>query len=292
MLAVATAVFLLVVLALYLSVTHRGHRAEPREVSDDRSGARWVLAGGVALPVVVLVPLFVVTLQTLANLAAPSGRSALDVVITGRQWWWDVEYPGDGPQARLRTANEMHIPVGRPVRIQLRSADVIHSFWVPALQGKMDLIPGKVNTTWVQADSAGVYIGECAEYCGLQHARMQFRVVALAPAEFAAWMEDQRKPGTPAADSVSRAGQAVFMSSGCALCHTIRGTPARGGAGPDLTHIATRRTLAAGTLPNGRGHLAGWIANPQAVKPGNLMPRIPLQPEELQALLAYLASLR
>jgi cytochrome c oxidase subunit 2 len=291
MLAAGAAVFLLVVGALYRGLTHRGQRAEPRAVSDDRSPTRWVLAGGVVLPVVVLVPLFVFTLQTLASLSAPSGKSVPQVVITGWRWWWDIEYTGDDPQARLRTANEVHIPVGRPVRIQLRSGDVIHSFWVPALQGKMDLIPGKVNTTWIQADSAGVYRGECAEYCGLQHARMQFRVVALPPAEFAAWVEEQRKPGTPAADPVSRAGQSVFMSSGCGSCHTIRGTLARGITGPDLTHIASRRTLAAGTLPNTRGHLAGWIANPQAIKPGNLMPRIPLRPEELQALLAYLATL-
>jgi cytochrome c oxidase subunit 2 len=292
MLAVGAAVFLLVVLALYRAVTHRGRRAEPGAVNDDRSSTRWILAGGVALPVVVLVPLIIFTLQTLAGLTVPNGKSMLQVVVTGWQWWWDVEYVGDDPQARLRTANEIHIPVGRPVRIQLRSGDVIHSFWVPSLQGKMDQIPGKVNTTWIQADSSGVYRGECAEYCGLQHTRMQFRVVALAPAEFAAWLEDQRKPGIPAADSLSRSGQSVFMSSGCGLCHTIRGTQARGATGPDLTHIASRRTLAAGTLPNTRGHLAGWIANPQGIKPGNLMPRIPLRPEELQALLAYLGNLR
>jgi cytochrome c oxidase subunit 2 len=290
MFAAGSAVFLLVLVLLLRAVTHRGHRTESTG-SDDRGPTRWVLAGGVALPVLVLVPLFVFTLDSLSDLAPPEGK-ALEVVVTGWQWWWDVEYTGDDPQVRLRTANEVHIPVGRPVRLRLRSGDVIHSFWAPALQGKMDLIPGRVNTLWIQADSAGEYRGECAEYCGLQHTRMQFRVIALTAPEFTTWLATQRKPATGAADSLTRAGQSVFMSSGCALCHAIRGTPARGIIGPDLTHFGSRRTIAAGTLPNTRGHLAGWIGNPQAVKPGNLMPRVPLRPEELQALLSYLDSLR
>jgi cytochrome c oxidase subunit 2 len=290
MLAAASAVFLLVVGVLIRALSHRGRRAEPRSVGPDRGLTRWILAGGVALPTVVLVPLLVVTLRALAGLSP--ARGAPDVVITGSQWWWDVRYAGDQPQDRLRTANEVHIPVGRPVRIQLLSKDVIHSFWVPALQGKMDLIPGKVNTTWIQADQPGVYRGECAEYCGLQHARMQFRVIALSQSEFTAWLDQQRRPASPPADSASRAGQAVFLRSGCALCHTVRGTPARAVTGPDLTHIASRLTLAAGTLPNTRGHLAGWIGNPQGIKPGNLMPRVPLQSQELQTLLTYLGSLR
>jgi cytochrome c oxidase subunit 2 len=169
---------------------------------------------------------------------------------------------------------------------------VIHSFWVPSLQGKLDLVPGQVNTTWIQADSAGVYRGQCAEYCGLQHARMQFRVVALPPSDFEAWVDAQQSPAVQPGDSASQAGQRVFMTSGCSFCHAIRGTPARATAGPDLTHLASRRTLAAGTLPNTKGHLAGWIGNPQAIKPGNLMPQIPLSPAELRALLAYLGTLR
>ncbi len=292
MLAGASAVFLLVMVILFRAFTHRGFRAEPRTASDDRGPTKMILAGGVALPAVVLAPLFVFSLYTFAKLTPPEGDEAVDLVITGKQWWWDVEYTGDKPQDRLRTANEIHIPVGRPVRIQLRSSDVIHSFWVPALQGKMDLVPGKVNNTWIQADSAGVYRGECAEYCGLQHTRMQFRVVALPAEEFAGWLEESRRPAAPAADSAAKAGQAVFLTSGCAFCHTVRGTPARGTAGPDLTHLASRRTLAAGMLPNTKGHLAGWVSNPQAIKPGNKMPQIPLRPEELQALLAYLGSLR
>jgi cytochrome c oxidase subunit 2 len=292
MLVAASVVFLLVCLVLYRALTHRGQRSEPRARSYDPGAIKLVLAGGVALPTLVLVPLLILTLYTLAWLAPPKSGSALEVVITGWQWWWDVQYTGGEPAGGLRTANEIRIPVGRPVRIQLRSGDVIHSFWVPALQGKLDLVPGQVNTTWLQADTAGVYRGECAEYCGLQHARMQFRVVALQPSEFDSWMKAQQAPAAAAADSTSRAGQSVFMSSGCAFCHAIRGTSARGTAGPDLTHLAGRLTLAAGTLPNTKGHLAGWIANPQGIKPGNLMPRIPLEPEELRVLLAYLGTLR
>jgi cytochrome c oxidase subunit II len=292
MLAAALAVFLLVLAVLFRGLTRSGRRTEVGTAGDDRAAIRWILAGGVALPAVVLVPLFVFTLQTLAQLESPKGK-ALEIVITGWRWWWDVQYaPGQDPQLRVRTANEIHIPVGQPVRIRLRSGDVIHSFWAPALQGKTDLVPGRVNTTWIQADSVGVFRGGCAEYCGLQHARMQFRVIAQQPAAFAAWLEQQRRPATPASDPLSRAGQSVFMSSGCGSCHMVRGTLARGLTGPDLTHFATRSTIAAGTLPNSRGHLAGWIGNPQAIKPGNLMPRTLLQPTELQSLLAYLGSLR
>ncbi len=292
MLVAASVVFLLVGLMLYRAFTHGRPRSEPKARSYDPGAIKWVLAGGVALPTVVLVPLLIYTMYTLAWLAPPQSGTTPEVVVTGWQWWWDVQYTGADPAGGLRTANEIHIPVGRPVRVQLRSRDVIHSFWVPALQGKLDLVPGQVNATWIQADTAGVYRGECAEYCGLQHTRMQFRVVALQPSEFDSWLKTQRAPATPVADSALRAGQSVFMASGCALCHAIRGTTARGSAGPDLTHLASRLTLAAGTLPNTKGHLAGWIANPQAIKPGNLMPRIPLEPEELRVLLAYLGSLR
>jgi cytochrome c oxidase subunit 2 len=292
MLAAATGVFLLVLAVLVRALSHRSHRAEPRTVSHDEAPTRWILAGGVALPTIVLIPLLILTLKTLAGLTPPGSDAAPEVVITGYQWWWDVQYTAPSNAGGLRSANEIYIPVGRPVRVQLRSEDVIHSFWVPSLQGKLDLVPGQVNTTWIQADTPGVYRGECAEYCGLQHARMHFRVVALSPADFDAWLIDQRKSAPVPTDSVTTAGHSVFMVSGCSLCHAIRGTPARATAGPDLTHISSRRTLAAGTLPNTRGHLAGWIGNPQAIKPGSLMPRIPLRPEELHALLAYLGTLR
>jgi cytochrome c oxidase subunit 2 len=292
MLAAATAVFLLVMAVLLRALTHRKPRAEPHTAGSDKSPTMWVLAGGVALPAVVLIPLLILTLKTLSGLTPPRSGTAPEVVITGYQWWWDVQYTAPSEAGGLRSANEIHIPVGRPVRVQLRSEDVIHSFWVPSLQGKLDLVPGQVNTTWLQADTPGVYRGECAEYCGLQHARMHFRVVALSPSDYKAWLADQRKPAPVPTDSVTTAGHAVFMLSGCSFCHTVQGTPARARAGPDLTHIASRLTLAAGTLPNTPGHLAGWVGNPQAIKPGSLMPRIPLRPGELHALLAYLGTLR
>ena len=292
MLAGSAIVLVLVLATLVRALTHRGPRTEPHSRGDTRRATRWIVAGGVVLPVLVLVPLLVVTLKTLAALSSPRDNAVPEIAITGFQWWWDVEYTGGSPQNRLRVANELHIPVGRPVRVRLISNDVIHSFWVPALQGKMDLVPGKVNGTWIQADSAGIYRGICAEYCGLQHARMQFRVIAVPAAEYAAWFESQLRPAAAPVDSLGREGQAVFMRSGCAICHAVRGTAARAASGPDLTHVASRRTLAAGTLPNTPGHLAGWVGNPQGIKPGTLMPRVPLRPEELRALLAYLGTLR
>jgi cytochrome c oxidase subunit 2 len=191
----------------------------------------------------------------------------------------------------VTTANEIHIPVGRPVRFEVVAGDVIHSFWIPELAGKTDLIPGQRNVMWLEADHPGVYRGQCAEYCGMQHSKMAMSVVADPPAAFGAWLARQRLPAASPSDPDMVAGEAVFTTSACALCHTIRGTPARGRVGPDLTHLASRRMIAAGTLPNTRGYLAGWIANPQALKPGNVMPAVPLRPTELQVLITYLQSL-
>ena len=212
--------------------------------------------------------------------------------MTGYQWWWDVRYEDSLPIRRLRTANEIHIPVGRPVRLLLESGDVNHSFWVPRLQGKLDLIPGQTNTLWLQADEPGVYQGQCAEYCGEQHAHMGLLVVAQPPDEFARWYEGQLAGAAEPTDSLRRRGQEVFTGSGCALCHAVRGTGAMAAVGPDLTHLASRRTLGAGMVPNTRGYLGGWIVNPQAIKPGNRMPAMPLSGPELQALLAYLEGLQ
>jgi cytochrome c oxidase subunit II len=287
MLVAGTAVFLLVVWVLVRAFTHRKPRAELHTSGHDEGPTRMIIAGGIVLPALMLTPLFLISLKIFAGLAPPSQQNVMEVEVTGRQWWWDVKY-SDG----LRTANEIHVPVGMPVRVRLRSDNVIHSFWAPSLHGKMDLVPGQVNTTWIQADSVGVYRGWCAEYCGLQHARMQFRVVAHAPADFAEWQRRSSQTAVAPTDSVALKGQALFLGAGCALCHTIRGTPARGAVGPDLTHLASRMTLAAGTLPNTTGHLAGWVGNPQAIKPGAQMPVLPLQPEQLHALVAYLRGLR
>jgi cytochrome c oxidase subunit 2 len=189
------------------------------------------------------------------------------------------------------TANEIHIPVGRPVLINTHSQDVIHSFWMPELHGKRDLIPGHPSAIWLQADRPGVFQGQCAEFCGLQHAHMRLIVVAEPEETFQAWLEAQRQSAQPPRDPLAERGMHVFVSGPCALCHAIRGTDAAGHVAPDLTHIASRATLAAGTLPNTPGHLAGWIIDSQSVKPGNAMPSMSLSPEDLQALLAYLGNL-
>ena len=189
------------------------------------------------------------------------------------------------------TANEVHIPLGKPVRLELTSDDVIHSFWIPQLAGKTDVIPGQRNIAWIEADAPGIYRGACTEYCGQQHANMASFVVAQSPTEFAQWLDHQRTAAR-LPDSAAAAGLAVFESAACASCHTIRGTSAAGRIGPDLTHLESRATIAAGMLENTRGNLAGWITNPQTIKPGNVMPAVPLRSRDLQSLLAYLGTLR
>lgn len=250
------------------------------------------VVAAVGLTAVTLFLYLVLSFSTGRALTAPVRHPAATIAVTGYQWWWDVEYEDSIPQRRMHTANEIHIPVGRPVLFKLTARDVIHSFWVPNLSGKKDLIPGDMNTLWFQADTAGVYRGQCAEFCGYQHAKMAFVVVAESPERYATWLEQQRDTARTPADSVARRGQEVFLSSACVMCHTIQGTPAGSRVGPDLTHVASRRTLAAGTLSNTRGNLAGWIIDPQRIKPGARMPSNQLTPGDLQALLAYLGSLR
>jgi cytochrome c oxidase subunit II len=254
---------------------------------------RWLLPAGTLVTFLVVTGLLILGLRTFAALTARPAEADVTVEVVGHQWWWTVRYPGATPEETVETANELHVPVGRRVAVRLLSSDVIHSFWVPALQGKIDQIPGKTNVTWLQADRPGVYRGQCAEYCGLQHARMAFLVIARPPAEFDAWLRHERMPAASATDDVARQGQALFLSRGCASCHAIRGTTAFfGRGGPDLTHVASRRTLAAGTLSNVKGNMGGWIADPQALKPGNRMPRVPLPPPEFHAVLHYLQSLK
>lgn len=217
---------------------------------------------------------------------------ALTIDVTGHQWWWDVLYENPDPSKRVQTANEIHVPVGMPIQFKLRAADVIHSFWAPNLNGKSDLIPGYTSTLWFRADTAGVYRGQCAEFCGLQHAKMAFYVVAESPTQFAAWLAAAARPNDPPADSTTAYGQRVFMSSGCPLCHSIGGTDARGTVGPGLSHFKSRSSIAAGTLSNTRENLARWIMNPTLIKPGVRMPALPLKPVELDALVAYLETLK
>jgi cytochrome c oxidase subunit 2 len=255
---------------------------------DPRSGPRIILVGGIIIPAIILLAVYGFTFNTLRALSTPAVAREVPIHVVGHQWWWEVQYPNQ----QVKTANEIYIPAGYPVQITLASQDVIHSFWVPKLHGKLDLIPGDINTIWLQADEPGVFWGECAEYCGIQHTNMRFVVVAEPEAQFAAWLAQQQQPAAEPTDAQARQGQQVFLGSPCSQCHTIRGTNATGDLGPDLTHLASRRTLAAGTLANNPGNLAGWIIDPQHIKPGNLMPSTSLTGDELQALLAYLATLQ
>ncbi len=216
----------------------------------------------------------------------------VNIKVTGQQWWWDVEYESTLASQRLQTANEIHIPTGKPVLLKLQSTDVIHSFWVPNLGGKKDLIPGHQTELWIQADREGIFRGQCAEFCGHQHAHMALLVIAESPAKYAAWLDAQRRPAAEPDDPMAKRGRDVFLSGPCVMCHSVRGTGAGGHTAPDLTHLGSRLTLAAGTVPNTPGHLAGWITDAQGIKPGNRMPTIGIGGEDLQALLQYLQALK
>jgi cytochrome c oxidase subunit II len=215
----------------------------------------------------------------------PPTPTELAIEVVGHDWWWEVRYPD------FVTANEIHIPVGRAVHVELRTADVIHSFWVPSLTSKFDLVPNQKNDLWLMADRAGEYRGQCAEFCGAQHAGMAFLVVAQPEGEFDQWMAGQAAPARTPTDALATRGQQVLEGTACASCHTVRGTTADGDVGPDLTHFGSRQFIGAGVAPNDPGWLGGWIANSQTVKPGNLMPPQPLAPEDLNALIAYLETL-
>lgn len=225
-------------------------------------------------------------------LAAARARDALEVRVTGHQWWWRIQYRDPATGTWIETANELHLPAGRTARIELRSADVIHSFWVPNVAGKMDVIPGRANIIDVSPDRTGWFRGQCAEFCGTQHAHMAFDVKVESPDEFAAWLAVQARPAVALSDPAAQRGMAVVTGGRCGTCHAIRGTAAQGRVGPDLTHVGARRSIAAGTLPMSRGALQGWIARPQALKPGTMMPAIPLSPADADAASLYLASLR
>ncbi|GBG12834.1 cytochrome c oxidase subunit II [Novimethylophilus kurashikiensis] len=255
-------------------------------VEKPAGGIRWIYIG-VGISTVVLLACAVWTAFTLSAVASPANKTPIEVEIDGHQWWWGATYTGAVPSEEFVTANEVHIPVGQPVRFKLVSTDVIHSFWVPQLGGKTDVIPGQTNYTWLQADRPGVYRGQCGEYCGAQHAHMALYVVAEPQEQFTTWKTAQ----LAAANESTAPGAAVFQAR-CSVCHTVRGTQAHGALGPDLTHLMSRSTIAAGLLPNNAGGLSGWILNPQALKPGTRMPPVGLQPEELHDVVAYLQTLK
>jgi cytochrome c oxidase subunit II len=281
LIAMAVTVFGVVLAALWIAL-FGGASLKAR-----LGGSTMVWAGGIVFPVVVLSALLIYGLSLTRNLTAPVPADAMRVRITGEMWWWRVAYLDGQGRTIVLDANELHIPAGRPVLVELESNDVIHSFWVPRLSGKLDMVPGRRNTLPIQADKPGVYAGQCAEYCGGPHALMGFVVVAHAPAEFDIWLAS-RRASRPA---IAVEGAALFRSTGCAACHRIAGTDANGTAGPDLTHVGSRRSLGAGILPNNRGTMMGWIGDSQSIKPGNRMPPYKtLSAQELETLAAYLEA--
>ena len=225
-------------------------------------------------------------------MAQSAEAPAIEVEVTANQWWWDVRYMSTDPSRIIRTANELHLPVGVPVHITLKSNDVIHSFWIPNLHGKKDLMPGRTATIQFRADKPGTYQGVCAEYCGLQHAYMAFDVVALPPERFDAWAEAQRKPAPEPADALTRRGHELFLTGSCMLCHAVQGTSANARVAPNLTHIASRAHLGAGILRNTPEALAAWITDAQKIKAGVNMPAHILPGDDLNALVAYLRTLQ
>ena len=269
----------------------RERQGEALPADGDRRMTRGVTIA-VSATVVILLVFLVTDLSIGRTLDPVPSAHPLTIELTGKQWWWDVTYADTSPSGRFTTANEIHIPVGQPVLFVLNARDVIHSFWVPNLAGKKDLIPGYTQSMWFQADTAGDYRAQCAEFCGLQHAKMALHVIAEPPDKYRQWVTAQRAPAKSPTDSVADRGREVFLTGQCAMCHNITGTVAGSHNGPDLTHLASRRTIAAGTLANTRGALAGWIVDPQRVKPGAKMPPNQLSPPDLDALLTYLQSLK
>jgi cytochrome c oxidase subunit II len=273
--------------AAYAIWGNRGYELE-EELARPNEGSGIVLTWGVGFTAVVLVVLFGLNLWTMrANNLTADGGEGLVIDVIGRQWWWEIQYTQQG----FETANEIRIPVGQPVTLRLTTKDVIHSIWVPELNGKMDLVPGKVTELTLLADQPGEYWGECAEFCGTQHAKMKLMVIAQTEEQFAAWLESQQEVPPPPEDELAIGGQQVFLGSACVYCHNIEGTNASGDLGPDLTHLGSRRTLGAGILDYSLGNVGLWVLDSHRYKPGNLMPAMDLTEEELSQLLAYLRTL-
>ena len=299
--AVAALIFLVVegVLCYTLLKFRRGRAAasgEPPQVyGSNPIEIAWTVAPGVIVFFLVLV-----TARTLWEVNAgplePHDGAVLEVTVIGRQWWWEYQYRSyDGRTLQFATASELHIPAGdakraRPVRLTLQSADVCHSFWVPRLEGKMDAIPGRTNILWLEAAEPGLFFGQCAEYCGTQHAHMLIRVVVDAPDEFERWLQDQSRPAVDEPSATE--GKTAFLAASCVNCHRIRGTRAAGNYAPDLTHLMSRQTFAGGAIENNPGNLARWVHDPQSIKPGCLMPAFGLDRRKQNLIVQYLSTLR
>jgi cytochrome c oxidase subunit II len=262
--------------------------APPNEIQRRHTHVVAALIGGTTIVLL----LFLVFDFTVGRALAEHPDQAITVQLIGHQWWWEVRYVDPDPSKIVVDANELHLPAGQPVQVRLSSRDVIHSFWVPNIIGKRDLIPGYTSSIFLDADRPGAYRAQCAEFCGLEHAKMALVVVVHSRADFASWLAAQRAPAAAPNDSSAKEGQRVFLATSCSSCHAITGIAAFATVGPDLTHLASRRTIGAGTLPNTRGNLAGWVVDPQSIKPGVHMPSNELAAKDLRSLLDYLQTLK
>jgi cytochrome c oxidase subunit 2 len=294
---ITTVVYALVIVVLAIIVARRRHSLDvmpdPLSTTDesDRTARRSV-AAAMAVTVILLFLMMIGSFETSRALGSMNDENALTIDVYGHQWWWEIAYPNGEAYKTVVTANEIHLPAGVPIRIHGTSRDVIHSFWAPNVQGKRDLMPGYETEVMMQIDQPGRWRGQCAEYCGEQHAHMAFYMVAESKQNFEQWLSAQAQSSVPPGTPQTAHGQQVFLSHACVLCHTIRGTPAGSRVGPDLTHLASRETIAAGLLPNTIGNLGGWIVNAQALKPGCRMPPNQMPGSDLQDLLAYLETLK
>jgi cytochrome c oxidase subunit 2 len=285
----SVAVCVVIALLLITAMLRKRPAADPRAIGHEGEGLRWIYIG-TGISTCILFGLVIYSLMVLNAIAKPPQAPAVTLTVTGYDWWWKIEYEHDDPAQRFITANEIHIPVGKPVLIKLKSADVIHAFWVPTLAGKTQMIPGLTNRQWIQADEPGAYFGHCAQFCGAGHAHMAFEVIAESAQDFEKWQAAQRQKASHSTAANVEPGRELFMER-CAGCHTIRGTEATGAHGPDLTHLKSRRLLAAGLLTNTPEHLMDWIINAQKFKPGSRMPSIPLSETESSELAAFLSTL-
>ena len=296
---VSAPIYVLVVICSILAIVRIRSRVDLRNDPifiprpEANRGTNRVIVALVVLTTVILFGLMLVDFIAGRRIHAFAGsENQLVITVTGHQWWWEVQYQDATPSNIVTTANEIHIPVGRPIKIELKSGDVIHSFWIPNLHGKKDAFPDHDSAIWLRADKEGTYDGQCAEFCGYQHAQMRMQVIAESEKTFQKWLENARKSAPEPQTEIQKRGQKVFLGGTCVMCHTIQGTNAGARLGPNLTHVASRKRIAAGTLPNTTGHLAGWIVDPQKIKPGVRMPQNALSPEDLLALLEYIETLK
>jgi cytochrome c oxidase subunit 2 len=293
MLWTCVVMYVLVLAFLFLSILRARRKGDDdRDSPGEQRRLSVTLAGWAVLITLGLLGLTLASYVTDRSLVHASAMPQVTITITSHQWWWEIEYTDPDPSRHVRTANELHLPVNTLAQITLASADVIHTFWVPSLNGKQDMIPGRTNYIELQPRQTGWHRGMCAEFCGFQHAKMHLDVIVESPAEYKAWYERQLQSPAPPNDPQAQRGQAVFMQGPCSVCHAVAGTDASGTIGPDLSHVASRRSIAAGALRNDPSSMRAWLSNPQAIKPGNHMPLMNLQDDQLQALTAYLGSLQ